>query len=1139
MRPVIHQFSVTTTYGDGITNGMLFIDRLLRVSGQPSKILSFAIDPKLKERVAAAATTPIGGDDVVLVHYGLGSPYDDWIEAMPGRKILVYHNITPSHFFPPGSELRRLAEQGRHRLADWARRPVFEGAIGDSEYNADELRQWGFVNVAAIGLLVDLEHLRQAPWSPAVDGLPPRSTTRRLLFVGRISENKGQLDLVRALAVLRHTTPYPVELVLAGGTSSAIYEARVRAEIARLGLEAAVHLVGKRSDEEILGLYRNADLYVSLSEHEGFGMPLVEAMVFDLPVLAAAAGSIAATLGSGGLLLDARAPRVVAAAIRLLLDEPQLRSAVLAGQRRALARFEPCTLARTFENYLAGLGLGLQIATPATSPSPGRGLWTVEGPFDSSYSLAVVNRAFARALERAGEHVALLARDGPGPLTPDPAVLSTNPDLARMVARHRPGFAPDVALRFQYPPHVAGMRAGRRVLANYAWEESGFPAAWVDEINAEVDLITVASRYVAKVLRDNGIAAPIAVTGYGIDQVLEAPPAAREPGECCFRFLHVSSGFPRKGVDVLLAAWQQAFGAQDPVELVIKCFPNPHNTVAAQIAALSQQTPGHAPVRLIDQDLSEAALVRLMAGADAVVCPSRGEGFCLPLAEAMALGKPVITTSYGGQTDFCLPNHAWLADWRFAYAETHLEVPNSVWVEPDAGSLAAALRACFSASPAERQARAAAGRALVLRDYTWDQVAARTRQAVAALERLPASSVIRLPRIAWVSSWNSSCGIAAYSAALAAAIEPARLIVYADQTSTPHEPDAENVRRLWSQRQDEPLDRLITAITAAPPDALVIQYNFGFFSLAALARLLEAAHQLGVSCFLTLHSTKDVEIEGKVASLGAIRRVLPLASRILVHAVDDLNRLKDIGLVDNVTLFPMGLPAPPSEPGRLLRDRHGFSPGPVLASFGYLLPHKGLRELLRAVAALRGAHPTLRLEMLNARYPIAASADEAAALEALIDKLGLKEVVRLTTDHLPEAEVLSRLGGADLVVFPYQRTQESSSAAVKLGLASGAPVAVTPLPIFADVTGVTHRLPGITPDDLAAGLHQLLADPVERQRLAERQRRWVTAHAWPLLRRRLAGLIRGEAILPRIAGILAPPITSREIKVDAAPAPSV
>jgi glycosyltransferase involved in cell wall biosynthesis len=542
------------------------------------------------------------------------------------------------------------------------------------------------------------------------------------------------------------------------------------------------------------------------------------------------------------------------------------------------------------------------------------------------------------------------------------------------------------------------------------------------------------------------------------------------------------------------------------VVLVIKTFPNIHNDAEAQLAHLRETCPAHAPVVLINRDMDEVEVGGLFAAADVVVCPGRGEGFGLPLAEALALGTPVITTGHGGQMDFCGADTGWLCEYEFAYSRNHLGLPSSVWAEPDRASLARCLLAAFKAPAAERQRRGRSGRERVLTEFSWAAVAGRVQAAVDEVQRLDARA-LRLPRIGWVSTWNSRCGIAAYSQWLTCEIDPERLVVFANRNAEPLQPDDPAVRRCWTQGFEDTLDELHDAIRSAAVDAIVIQFNFGFFTLAALGRLIARLDDAGIPVYLCLHATKDVERPDLVIRLGDAREALSRARRLLVHSVHDLNRLKEQGLVDNVTLFPHGLAAAAATQEARPRARTR-----TLASFGYLLPHKGLPELVGAFALLRQRHPDLRLLMLNALYPAPESAAEEARIREQIAKAGLTRHVALVTDFLSEREVLARLAGADLVVYPYQNTSESSSAAVRLGLSALRPVACTPLPIFDDVAAVTHRLSGINSWEMANDIDALLADPAKLDAGTDAQRDWVAAHNWEALSRRLDGLVRGEFV---------------------------
>ena len=1112
MRPqAIHQFHASSGYGDGITNGMFFIQNILRDSGYQSEIFCGHVEPRFADRIRPIDLYPDRPDDLLLVHYSMGTPHEAWIESRKSPRVLIYHNITPAYFFPKDSALHGFAQSGRARLAKWAKRSVFAGAIGDSAFNTAELLASGYRSVAMIPLLVDLDHIRQASWN---EQLSERvAGARNLLFVGRLCEHKGQLSLIKMLASLTALCASPVRLILVGDTTSPDYQNFVAREIARRGLGEQVLMLGERDDDDIYALYRCCDLYCSMSQHEGFGMPLVEAMAFDLPVLAYAAGATPATLSSGGLVLRNRDPDSFAGAARLLLEEPWLRREVILGQRRALGQYERSRLVRKLQDYLGRIGFDVNLAE-ASGVSPRRaGVWSIEGPFDSSYSLALVNRELARSLSRGGETVALISRDGPGPFEPDQKFLAEDDEVRGMWLAGKASDLIEVNLRNQYPPLVADMRGAVRGLAIYAWEESGFPEQYVTEFNRALNLITVPSRFVAKVLRDNGVYTPIRVVGEGCDHILDAAAGdlARRVEPRPFSFLHVSSCFPRKAVDVLLAAWAKAFCDADPVELVIKTFPNEHNQIEALLAAIKTAHPRHAPIRLINRDIELEEMRRLYFDADAVVSVSRGEGFGLPLLEAMALGKPVIATAYGGQADFCTPQTAWLCDYAFAPARTHLAVAASVWTEPQLESLVQALKECFSAPVEERMCRAQAGRALVRSQFSWTQVADRTRRAVEEVDRWP-NSLFRLPKIGLVSTWNSRCGIAAYSRWLAGEIPAEQLVVFADRTATLVEPDQEFVRRSWTQGFADPLDDLYEAISDAAVDAVVVQFNLGFFRLQALTHLINRLVDGGILVFVGLHSTIDVEKPDITVRLQDAKSALARASRLLVHSVHDLNRLKALGLVDNVTLFPQGAPTPATIDRDRLRRELGLTGKSVVATFGYLLPHKGLRELIRAIALVRQRRPRTHLLMLNALYPAAESDEEQQSCLAEIKAHGLEDCVTLTTDYLADHEVLARLQAADVLVFPYQHTQESASAAVRLGLASLVPVACTPLPIFDDVANATYQLSGTTPDAIADGITTLLSNESLRSELAAKQKAWLVAHAWPTLSRRQMGLIRGEFV---------------------------
>ncbi|MGH8122415.1 MAG: glycosyltransferase family 4 protein, partial [Rudaea sp.] len=554
------------------------------------------------------------------------------------------------------------------------------------------------------------------------------------------------------------------------------------------------------------------------------------------------------------------------------------------------------------------------------------------------------------------------------------------------------------------------------------------------------------------------------------DHYLDVPlEALGEPLANGFRFLHNSSCFPRKGVDALLAAYGRYFSGRSDVVLIIKTFPNPHNDIAARVADFRAQFPAAPAVQLLRGDLSDGQMASLYANCQALVAPSRGEGFGLPLAEAMLRGIPVIATAYGGQMDFCSEETAYLVDYRFTYSQSHFEEPASIWVDPDVDALGKAMLEVIDGDVGKRQSRTAKARELLMQRFTWDAVAGRQSRAIAEIEAAPLGELLVAVRTAWISTWETRCGIASYSEFLTRGWHKDRLWVLADQQEAAPE-NLPNVRRCWRQGSADAGKQLLDAVLALDIDAAVIQYNFGFYPLQALAELVEGLVNRGKVCLLTLHATKDVDKPDFKASLGDIRDTLARCTRILVHSLADCNRLKQFGLVDNVTLFPHGAPAPQSLPARTRRGQF------TVGTFGYALPHKGLREVIEACALLRQRGLDVALRMLNSRYPAAQSDEEIAACRALIASMLDDKHAEFDDAFHSDMEIEETLGRCDLLVFAYQETEESASGAIRVAMSAGVPILCTPLEIFDDVASAVDFSMESTPVALSASIAGFIDD---------------------------------------------------------------
>jgi glycosyltransferase involved in cell wall biosynthesis len=332
----VHQLLAALAPGDAIGNHALALQRLLRSAGFESEIFAEAADARVAhlahglERYAAVSAP----DTVCLFHFAVGSAAGPLIFAAPDRLVVIYHNITPAdHFLGFQHHLLGLCYHGRRQLGAFARRAAL--ALGDSEYNRRELEQAGFGRTAVLPILPDLDASRRER-SRVVRRLYGDGRTN-LLFVGRVIPNKRIEDLIRAFAVFQRRLRPRSRLLLVGDERACPHYAdRLREMVAAFKLRDVV-FAGHVDDDELAAYYGLADAFVSLSGHEGFCVPLLEAMAAGVPVAACDAGAVAETMGGAGLLLRDTRPELVAELLAPLTADGPLRAGVLAGQARRIA----------------------------------------------------------------------------------------------------------------------------------------------------------------------------------------------------------------------------------------------------------------------------------------------------------------------------------------------------------------------------------------------------------------------------------------------------------------------------------------------------------------------------------------------------------------------------------------------------------------------------------------------------------------------------------------------------------------------------------------------------------------------------------------------------------------------------------
>lgn len=355
-KPAIHQLSVSAAYGDAIGGEIFTVRTALRAAGYESDVFVELVDARVAGEVRPyqeyrEVSHP---DNVVLLHFSLGSKVSALARAIDDRLVLIYHNITPAEWFAPYAlGLARDCQRGRVELAMLAERTTL--ALGDSEYNRQELEQLGFENTGVLPLIIDLSRLDEPADPMVIDRFDDGRTN--LLFVGRCVPNKRIEDLLRFFAYYRRFIDHRSRLIMVGEYRSfVLYFDALQQLASELGLDE-VYFTGHVSQAELNAYYRVADCFLCTSEHEGFCVPIFEAMYRDLPVVAYSAAAIPYSTGGGVLLLNDKDPAMLAEAVHQVLTDDELRGRLIVRQRQALATLDREQLVSSLMHNLASAGL--------------------------------------------------------------------------------------------------------------------------------------------------------------------------------------------------------------------------------------------------------------------------------------------------------------------------------------------------------------------------------------------------------------------------------------------------------------------------------------------------------------------------------------------------------------------------------------------------------------------------------------------------------------------------------------------------------------------------------------------------------------------------------------------------------------
>ena len=350
----IYQLLPTISFGDAVSNDALALQKVIMKMGYKTEIFAESVDIRLPKGTAKSVKkiSKINSEDIIIYHLSTGSKLNYELDKFDCKKIIIYHNVTPPVFFEGYSDkAAKQCEEGlrgvRH-IADKA-----DYCLAVSEYNKKDLIEMGYnCKIDVLPILIPFSDYDKKPSQNIISQYSDGYTN--ILFTGRIAPNKKQEDVVRAFHFYKKHYNSKSRLIFVGSSNGMErYYKKLRSYVNALGTEDVI-FPGHIKFNEILAFYKVADVFLCQSEHEGFCVPLVEAMYFDVPIIAYNSSAIGDTLGGSGVILDKKDPIETAGVIDRLVKDSKLRETVVANQRERLNSFAHSVIEEQFEQYLQG-----------------------------------------------------------------------------------------------------------------------------------------------------------------------------------------------------------------------------------------------------------------------------------------------------------------------------------------------------------------------------------------------------------------------------------------------------------------------------------------------------------------------------------------------------------------------------------------------------------------------------------------------------------------------------------------------------------------------------------------------------------------------------------------------------------------
>ena len=336
----IIQVITSVSFGDAVGNDARAIADVIEEMGYKTAIYAENVDARLKDKHLhrISELTDVDKDDIVIFNHSTGTDLCYEIPKLSGRKMMIYHNITPPKFFKSYSPVATLLTEKGYKGTKFLSGKI-DYVMADSSYNASDLKEMGYECPMSVRpILIPFEDYEKEPDVKIIEQYEDDGYTN-IVFVGRIAPNKKQEDIIKAFAYYKKNINQNSRLILVGNEGGMErYGEMLRKYVDALMVEDVI-FTGHISFKAILAYYKIANVFLCMSEHEGFCVPLVESMFFNVPIIAYNSSAIADTLGGSGILINDKDPVFVAKLIDRLVNDEKLREYVIEGQKKRLADF--------------------------------------------------------------------------------------------------------------------------------------------------------------------------------------------------------------------------------------------------------------------------------------------------------------------------------------------------------------------------------------------------------------------------------------------------------------------------------------------------------------------------------------------------------------------------------------------------------------------------------------------------------------------------------------------------------------------------------------------------------------------------------------------------------------------------------